>query len=137
MADLTKLAPGLKGSASTKVTEDRLATRVGSGNVPVFASPMMVALMEAAAVNCIAPFLPDGHESLGVHLDVTHTSPTPEGLTVTATATLTSVDGRKLAFAVEAADDRERVGSGTHTRIVVDTPRFMARIAAKSPPRKD
>jgi predicted thioesterase len=135
MADLSKLRVGLTGSASSLVTEERLATKVGSGDVPVFASPMLVAVIEAAAVDCIEAQLPENHQSLGVHLDVTHSAPTPVGFTVTATATLEAIDGRKLTFKVNAHDGVETVGSGTHTRVVVDTPRFMARLAAKSLPR--
>jgi predicted thioesterase len=135
MADLSNLRVGLTGSASALVTEQRLATVVGSGDAPVFASPMLIALMEAAAVDCIEAQLPEGHQSLGMHLDVTHSSPTPLGFTVTATATLKSVDGRKLVFEVVAHDGVERIGSGLHTRVVVDTTRFMARLAAKSLPR--
>jgi predicted thioesterase len=132
MADLSKLSIGSTGSASALVVEQRLAPAVGSGSAPVFASPMMIALMEAAAVDCIEAQLPDGYQSLGVHLDVTHTAPTPRGFNVTATATLKSVDGRKLTFDVVAKDDTEQIGSGSHTRVVVDTARFMARLTAKS-----
>lgn len=135
MPDFSKLQAGLTGSATMLVTQQRLATTMGSGNVPVFASPMLVAAMEAAAVDCLDGQLPDGYESVGVHLDVAHSAPTPLGFTVTATATLTAVDGRKLAFDVAAHDGVERIGSGTHSRIIVDTPRFFARLAAKSPPR--
>ncbi|MBA2125233.1 thioesterase [Hyphomicrobium methylovorum] len=136
MADFSKLVVGLTGSASALVTEQRLATQVGSGDVPVFASPMLIALMEGAAVDCIEAHLPEGHQSLGVHLDVTHSAPTPRGFTVTATATLTAIDGRKLTFDVSAHDGTERIGTGRHTRILVDTARFMAKLAAKSLPRK-
>ncbi|CAA2138685.1 thioesterase family protein [Hyphomicrobium sp. ghe19] len=136
MADLSSLKVGLEGSASALVTEERLATKVGSGDVPVFASPMLIALMEAAAVDCLDGHLPDDHQSLGVHLNVAHTAPTPIGFTVTAKATLKAVDGRKLTFDVSASDGAEQIGSGVHTRIVVDTPRFMARLAAKSLPRR-
>ena len=133
MADLTHLKPGLRGHASTAVTKDRLAPSVGSGGAPVFASPMMIALMEGAAVDCVEALLPAGHESLGTHLDVAHLAATPEGLTVTATATLASVDGRKLVFDVDAHDGIEPIGRGRHTRVVVDTARFIARLAAKAP----
>ncbi|MGQ0457518.1 MAG: thioesterase family protein [Hyphomicrobium sp.] len=133
MADLSKLGVGLTGTATARVTPERLAPEVGSGAAPVLASPMMVALMEAAAVNCIEQLLPPDHLSLGVHLDVAHIAPTPLGLTVTVTATLTSIVGRKLTFSVNAHDGVEAIGSGAHTRIVVDTPRFMARLAAKAP----
>lgn len=133
MAGLTNLKPGLRGQASAIVTSNRLAPNVGSGGAPVFASPMMIALMEGAAVDCIEALLPAGHQSLGTHLDVTHLAATPEGLTVTATATLASIDGRKLIFDVDAHDGVEPIGRGRHTRVVVDTARFMARLAAKSP----
>jgi fluoroacetyl-CoA thioesterase len=132
MADLSKLAIGQTGQAQTVVEPRHLATEVGSGNAPVFASPSMIALMEAAAVACVEAELPDGFQSLGTHLDVQHTSPTPAGLTVTATATLTGIDGRKLTFTVAAHDGVEPIGTGRHTRVVVDTPRFLARLAAKT-----
>ncbi|MEQ1652899.1 MAG: thioesterase family protein [Hyphomicrobium sp.] len=135
MADLSKLQVGLTGTVKVEVTPDRLATVVGSGNAPVYASPMLVAAFEAACVACVEHLLPGAHQSLGTHLDVTHTAPTPLGLTVTATATLKEIAGRKLTFALTANDGVETIGGGTHTRIVVDTPRFMARLAAKSPPR--
>lgn len=132
MADLSKLKPGMTGTATAAVTAQRLAPEVGSGAAPVLASPMMIALMEAAAVDCVEAALPDDHQSLGTHLDVSHTAPTPRGLTVIATATLTEIEGRKLTFAVTAHDGVETIGGGSHTRIVVDTPRFMARLAAKA-----
>ncbi len=135
MADFSELTPGLTGTVSVPVTPERLATVVGSGNAPVFASPMMVATFEGAAVSCVEHLLPGGYQSLGMHLDVTHSAPTPLGLTVTATATLKDIAGRKLTFAVSAHDGIEIIGTGTHTRVVVDTPRFMARVNAKSPPR--
>ncbi len=94
MADLSKLSVGLTGQASALVTEERLATSVGSGDAPVFASPMLIALMEAAAVDCVEARLPPDHQSLGMHLEVTHSAPTPLGFTVTATATLKAIDGR-------------------------------------------
>ncbi|HPG88684.1 MAG TPA: thioesterase family protein [Hyphomicrobium sp.] len=133
MADFSNLTTGLTGTFTMPVTPERLATVVGSGNAPVFASPMMVTTFEAACVACIEHLLPTGFQSLGTHLDVTHTAPTPEGLTVTATATLKAILGRKLTFDVTAHDGKEPIGGGTHTRVIVDTPRFMARVAAKSP----
>ncbi|MGE0053884.1 MAG: thioesterase family protein [Hyphomicrobium sp.] len=132
MADLSKLQPGIEGSARIKVAPERMAPAMGSGGAPVFASPSMLALMEGAAVDCVEKLLPDGHQSLGTHLDVHHIAATPEGLTVTAHAKLTAVDGRKLTFAVEAHDGIETIGKGTHIRVVVDTARFMARLAQKS-----
>ena len=133
MLDLSALVPGLQGRATVKVTDAQTAIAVGSGTVAVFASPMMVALMEAACVDCAERLLPEGFLSLGTHLDVTHSAPTPVGLTVTATAELVSVEGRKLMFRVEARDDHELIGKCVHSRMIVDVPRFQARLAAKSP----
>ncbi len=134
MLDLSALTPGLKGGARVKVGDAQTAIAIGSGTVPVFASPMMAALMEAACVDAIERLLPAGYLSLGTHLDVTHTAPTPVGLSVVATAELLSVEGRKLVFRVEAHDDREAIGKGLHTRMIVDAPRFNARLAAKKFP---
>lgn len=134
MADLSKLQTGFVGRATVRVGDAHLATAIGSGVAPVFASPILIALMEAASVDCVEKLLPEGYQSLGTHLDVAHTAPTPRGLTVTAEATLIAIAGRKLTFRVAAHDGVEAIGAGTHMRIVVDTPRFMARLAAKAPP---
>jgi predicted thioesterase len=130
---MTDLKPGLTGTATLVVGEEHTAPRVGSGRAPVLASPIMIALMEAAAVECVESRLADGQESLGVRLEVEHTSPTPVGLTVTATATLTAVDGRRHDFDVEARDGRDVIGKGRHTRLVVDSARFRAKVQAKRP----
>ena len=134
MADLSALKPGIKGEASFCVTEANTAIAVGSGTVPVFASPMMVALMEAACVDCVERLLPPGHLSLGTELNILHFAPTPVGLTVVATAELVSVVGRKLQFRLEARDEREVIGTGLHSRVIVDAARFNARLAAKISP---
>ena len=133
MADLSRLTPGLEGVVSAPVEPPRMAPAMGSGNAPVFASPSMIAMMEGACVACVEHLLPPDHQSLGTHLDVHHIAATPQGLTVTAKARLTAVDGRKLTFAVEAHDGVETIGKGSHTRVVVDTPRFMARLEKKAP----
>jgi predicted thioesterase len=130
---VTDLKPGLTGSATLVVREEHTAPHVGSGRAPVLASPIMIALMEAAAVDCVESRLADGQESLGVRLEVEHTAPTPVGLSVTATATLTAVDGRRLDFDVEARDSRDLIGKGRHTRILVDADRFRAKVEAKRP----
>ena len=107
------------------------APKLGSGRAPVFGSPAMVALIEAAAVACVEDQLAEGQETLGIHLDVEHIAATPAGLEVTATAELIEVAGRKLVFKVEARDARELIGRGRHTRIIVDSARFRAKVAAK------
>lgn len=127
------LQPGRVGTASLVVTEAHLAPALGSGHAPVFATPAMVALIEAAAVACVEDQLAQGQETLGIHIDVEHIAATPAGLTATATAELVEVSGRKLVFKVEARDGRELIGRGRHTRIVVDAARFRAKAAAKMP----
>ena len=128
---MSDLKPGLTGSATLVVREEHTAPHVGSGRAPVLASPIMIALMEAAAVDCVEPRLAGGQESLGVRVEVEHTAPTPVGRSVTATATLTAVDGRRLDFDVEARDSRGSIGKGRHTRLVVDAERFRAKVQAK------
>jgi fluoroacetyl-CoA thioesterase len=126
------LTIGQTGEASVVVTPDMTAPRVGSGTIAVYATPMMVALMEAAAVDCAEPHLAADHASLGTHLDVSHLAATPAGLRVTATAKLVAIDGRKLTFQIEARDEIEIVGRATHTRVVVDTTRFAHKLSQKT-----
>lgn len=131
MTDLSRLTPGLRGSAEITVGEEQTAPRVGSGRVRVLATPVMINMMEAAALDAIERLLPAGHQSLGTHLNVGHYAATPVGMRLRATAEVTRVDGRNVEFRVEAFDDRERVGDGTHTRVVVNVARFDARIQNK------
>ncbi|HWV40624.1 thioesterase family protein [Pseudorhodoplanes sp.] len=131
MTDLSKVFIGLKGEAHIRVGEEQTAPRVGSGRVRVLATPVMINMMEAAALDAIEHLLPAGHQSLGTHLDVGHYAATPVGMTLRATAEVTKVDGRNVTFRVEAYDDRERVGDGTHTRVVVNVERFDARVQKK------
>lgn len=127
------LTPGLTGTARVRVTQALSAPAMGSGTVAVYATPAMVALMEAAAVACVERHLAPGEASLGVHLDVKHIAATPVDFDVTATATLTAVEGRKLTFSIEARDSVETIGTATHTRVIVDTARFLAKLGAKAP----
>ena len=131
MPDLTALKEGLTGSASITVGEEHTAPRVGSGRVHVLATPVMINLMEAAALQAIEALLPPGHQSLGTHLDVGHYAATPVGMDLRATAVVTRIEGRTVEFRVEASDDKERVGDGRHTRVVVNVERFDARVQRK------
>jgi fluoroacetyl-CoA thioesterase len=131
MTDLPRLMPGLKGTASIKVGEEQTAPRVGSGRVRVLATPVMINMMEAAALDAIERLLPEGHQSLGTHLNVGHYAATPVGMTLRATAEVTRVEGRNVEFRVEAFDDKERIGDGTHSRVVVNVERFDRRIQKK------
>lgn len=132
--DLSQLQPGRTGTATFVVGEEHTAPRIGSGRAPVLATPMMIAFMEAAAVDCVEQALPAGFESLGVRIDVEHSAPTPVGMTVTAIAELTELSGRTLTFRVEASDDAGSIGKGRHMRVVVDSERFRAKVAAKRTP---
>ncbi|MEX0842365.1 MAG: thioesterase family protein [Xanthobacteraceae bacterium] len=129
--DLAKLRVGLKGSAEITVQDEDTAPRIGSGRVHVLATPVMINLMEAAALNAVERLLPHGHQSLGTRLDVGHYAATPVGMRLRATAELTKVEGRTLEFRVEAFDEKERVGDGTHARVVVNVARFDERVQRK------
>src|SRR5450755_3707899 len=112
--DLSRLYVGLKGTTEITVGEEHTAPQVGSGLIHVLATPVMINLIEAAALAAVEHLLPAGHQSLGTHLDVRHFAATPIGMQVTATAELTAVEGRTLSFQVEARDNREPIGGGSH-----------------------
>ncbi len=114
------------------VTEDKLACSVGSGAVQVFATPMMIALIEKCAVACVQDELPEGDCTVGTLLNVSHVAATPLGMKVTATVTLTAVDGRKLTFSVKAEDECCLIGEGSHERVIVHTDKFNAKAASKA-----
>jgi len=113
------------------VAEEHTAPRIGSGRVRVLATPVMINLMEAAALDAAENLIPVGHQSLGIRLDVRHIAATPVGMRVRAIATLTGVNGRTLEFRVEAHDERDLIGDGSHQRIVVNVARFDERVQAK------
>jgi len=131
MADTGALHPGLKGSAELVVGEEHTAPKVGSGRVHVLATPIMINLIEAAALAAVEHLLPPGQQSLGTRLDVSHTAATPVGMRVRAEAELIKVEGRLLTFRVAAADAVEAIGEGTHQRVVVILDRFDLRVQKK------
>jgi fluoroacetyl-CoA thioesterase len=131
MVDLSKLKSGLTGSAQFLVGVEHTAPSIGSGKVPVLATPVMINVIEAAALAAAEHLLPPGHQSLGIHLDVRHFAATPIGMKVIATAELVAVEGRTLSFRVEARDDKEPIGGGTHQRVVVNVARFDERVQKK------
>ena len=122
---------GIKGRADTVVTEQNTASAVGSGLVPVFGTPFMIALMENGAVNALEPYVEAGQGSVGTHLDVSHDAATPIGLKVWAEAEVTAVDGKALTFAVTAYDEAGPIGKGTHNRFIIDVERFLAKTEKK------
>ena len=129
---MAELAPGLVGEATLVVEETHTARHLGSGGVNVLATPIMVKLMEEAARNAVEPKLESGHLTVGAELHVKHLAPTPMGMRVTARAELLAVDGRMLTFHLEARDEREKVGEGTHVRAIINLERFLARVQTKT-----
>lgn len=128
---IAALRVGMKGEASIVVGDEHTAPRIGSGRIAVLATPVMINLMEAAALEAIEASLADGHQSLGTHLDITHVAATPVGMKVTATAEVTAIDGRTVTMRVEARDEKEPIGGGAHERVVVNVARFDARVQDK------
>ena len=125
------ISVGLKGRCETVVVQENTAAAVGSGLLPVFATPMMVALMENAAVNAISDHLAEGEGSVGTHMDISHDSATPIGMKVWAEAELTAADGRALTFAVTAYDERGPIGKGVHRRFIIQNEKFMTKSLRK------
>ncbi len=126
------IQPGLKGEVRLVVAEEHMAQHIGSGGVKVLATPQMVLFMERAGVAAVDHLLPEGHRTVGGHLDVRHLAPTPVGFEVTVTAELIEVEGRRLTFQVQAHDGVELVGKGTHQRFVIDLKKFGRRVAEKA-----
>ena len=122
---------GIRGREETVVTEALLASNVGSGLVRVFATAMMIALIEKAAVYSIEPYLAPGQGSVGVHVDVSHCSATPLGMRVWAETELVEIDRRRLVFRVAAYDERGLIGEGRHERFIIESERFQAKADAK------
>lgn len=126
-----KLQKGLTAKTETTVTDKDTADSLGSGGVKVFATPVMVSLMENAALTAVDIHLPKGYATVGTRIDVRHTSATPVGMKVYAVARLKETDGKRLIFDVEAYDEKERIGQGSHERYIVNMQRFMDGATAK------
>ena len=128
-----ELQLGISFTATMTVTNKDLALHQGSGDLPVLATPRMMALMEHAAMMAVKTQLDEGQTTVGAHIESSHLTPTPEGSTITATAILTAVEGRKLTFDIEAQDAQGNIlGKGSHTRFIVDRNKFMSKIAQYS-----
>jgi fluoroacetyl-CoA thioesterase len=126
------LTPGLIGRTELVVGEEHTAPRVGSGLVHVLATPVMINLFEAAALDAVDQHLPPGYQSLGTVLNVRHIAATPVGMKVRATAEIVKVEGRTVFLKVKAQDETELIGDGQHERVVVNVEKFSLRVAKKS-----
>lgn len=126
-----KLETGMKAVHEIMVTEDVTAAKVGSGLLPVFATPSMIALIELTACELISPYLDEGITTVGTLINVRHVSATPIGMKVRAEAELTVIDGRRYEFGVKVYDDAGLIGEGTHERFAVKSDRFMEKAEAK------
>jgi predicted thioesterase len=126
------IAAGLRGTAELRVGEEHTAPRIGSGKVHVLATPVMINVIEAAALAAIEHLLPAGYQSLGTHLDVRHIAATPVGMKVKGHAEVVNVEGRTVRFRVEAHDEKELIGDGTHERVIVNVAKFDERVRRKT-----
>ena len=122
---------GIKGKKSVKVVPENTASAVGSGLLPVFSTPSLIALMEGCCAESVAEYLAEGDCTVGISLDVKHTSATPVSMTVTAKSELMEIDRRRLVFKVTAYDESGEVGHGTHERFIVTSGRFMEKANSK------
>jgi len=122
---------GMTAEKSEKVTENNTAIKYGSGGVAVYATPAMIGIMEGTCLAAVDPFLPEGMSTVGIHLDVKHTAATPVGMSVRATAKLIEISGKRLTFTVEAYDNKEKIGEGTHQRYIIDLAKFLQKAQEK------
>lgn len=125
------ITAGMKGTAETLVEREDTAAMVGSGDLLVYATPCMAALMEGAACEAIASGLSASETTVGMELNLQHTAPTPVGMEVRAEAEVTAVEGRVITFSVKVFDEAGQIGSAIHKRAVVDSQRFLDKAYAK------
>ena len=123
---------GQSSTATVVVNESNIAKTMKSGSLEVFATPAMCALMEEAAQAAVQPHLNEGEGTVGISLSISHEAPSLVGTTITATATVVAVEGRKISFAVEAHDGIGLIGKGTHDRFVINTNSFMGKVASRA-----
>ncbi|MBX2884594.1 MAG: thioesterase family protein [Granulosicoccus sp.] len=128
----TEIVVGMKASTEIVVGTRDTAHHVGSGKIKVLATPVMVMLLEEAALNAVENYLPPGHQTVGTQLNISHIAATPVGMRVVAHAEVVELAGRKIIFKVWAEDESERIGEGTHERIIVELERFDKRISLKA-----
>ncbi len=126
------LNTGIKYTKTETVNENNTAAKVGSGLLPVYATPAMIALLEGACAEAVTPELENGMTTVGTKLEVEHVAATPIGMDVKCECELVEIDRRRLVFKVEISDAAGLIGRGTHERFIVDAEKFMAKTAAKN-----
>lgn len=131
MVFMKELQVGMKARLDLTVEDKDTAVAFGSGGVRVFATPMMIGIMEGAALKAVDPHLPEGYATVGIHLDVKHLAATPVGMKVYAEAELIEIEGKKLTFKIEAYDEQEKIGEGTHQRFIIPLEKFIQKAEAK------
>ncbi len=129
------LQPGIIGEVQHRVTPETFATRWGNPGIEVLATPVVVGWLEDAAIHAVLPYLEPGQGSVGTMVSMKHLAATPAGMMVRATATVKVVDGRRILFAVEAHDEKEKIAEGEHERFVVNMAKFLERVAQKAQPQ--
>lgn len=125
------LNTGIKGKAEIKVSLEVTADKIGSGNLPVFATPSMVAIMEKAACESILPYLEEGLSTVGSMININHISATPIGMNVRSESELIDIEGKRLIFKVSAYDDTGLIGEGKHERIIIKEDKFLSKALSK------
>ena len=126
-----ELKPGIKACKEMIVTKELCADAWGSGGLPVYATPAMIALMENTAWASVEPCMEEGRSTVGTKLDVSHLSASPVGARITCESELIEAEGRRLVFRVKASDDAGLIGEGLHERFIINVEKFMARTEAK------
>ena len=126
------LKTGMTARIERTVTDEDTAIRFGSGEVAVFATPMMIALMEKAALSAVDPELPAGYATVGTTVEISHLASTPVGMQVYATSELVEINGKKLKLRIEAFDEKEKIGEGWHGRYIIQTEKFLESTRKKS-----
>jgi len=135
MVRFENLKVGLKGVAQTMVNEESSAERFAKPMVPAFATPMLVSLMDSAAINAVKDYLPEGYITVATKISIVHIAATPLGMAVTAEATLVDIFQNRLTFEVAAFDEMEKVGEGTVERYIIDLEKFTRQMLERKRPR--
>jgi len=129
---MDNLTVGIKGCQSEKVTPENTARAVGSGDIEVYATPSMIALMEKAAYTSVQNLVPDDCATVGISVKIEHLAATPLGMTVSCESELVTVEGKKLTFEIVARDEKDVIGKGIHERVIVNKTRFIEKISCKN-----